>query len=275
MIEKQQETAYQFIEKTININHKLSHAYLIETNGYADYMHFVKDMIKMILSMNQSTNMVQKINQDVDNHQYPDIKYITPDGFWIKKEQLLSVEREFSKKSMLNNKLIYVIDGAEKLNDSSANTILKFLEEPKEDIIAILITNNRYQVIDTIISRCQVISLYGQATILDKVSDELLHFFQQLSNKKKLMIHYEEYLLHLFSTRLDALNTVKLIENIIYNYLNDYDLDDNLRNILNQYGKDRLVKYLSIIHEEAEKLEYNVNIKLWLNYFIIRMMEVV
>ena len=48
---------------------------------------------------------------------------------------------------------------ADKLNMSSANTILKFLEEPEDDIVAILVANNRYAVIETILSRCQVLSL--------------------------------------------------------------------------------------------------------------------
>ena len=38
----------------------------------------------------------------------------------------------------------YIIKNAERLNPSSANTILKFLEEPEDNIIAILLTNNRY-----------------------------------------------------------------------------------------------------------------------------------
>ena len=51
--------------------------------------------------------------------------------------------------------LLFIIYNAEKLNTSSANTILKFLEEPEENIIAVLTTDNRYQVLDTILSRCQ------------------------------------------------------------------------------------------------------------------------
>ena len=48
------------------------------------------------------------------------------------------------------------------------NTILKFLEEPQAGIIAILITANRYQLLETIISRCQIISLNGQANFLNE-----------------------------------------------------------------------------------------------------------
>ena len=36
---------------------------------------------------------------------------------------------------------------------------MKFLEEPEENIVAILVTENKFQLLDTIISRCQLITL--------------------------------------------------------------------------------------------------------------------
>lgn len=274
IIEEEQEKACCFIEKTIKDHHKLSHAYLIETNGYSSYMLFVKKMMKMILSLNQDNTTVMKINYEIDQDQYPDIRYIIPDGLWIKKEQLISLEKEFSKKSMLDNQLIYVIDGAEKLNDSSANTILKFLEEPKEGIIAILIANNRYKVIDTILSRCQIIALTGQAMDVDDIDDYLLDFCKHLSHQNYLMIHYDDYFSHLFSTKQEALKTVETLEKSIYYYINDYSLSEKLYDTLKQYSIRQLINYLLVISEEKIKLEYNVNLKLWLNLFIIRIMEV-
>ena len=90
---------------------------------------------------------------------YPEIKIINPDGLWIKKEQLDEIQKEFSTKAVFGTKKIYIINEADKMNSSAANSILKFLEEPVPNIIAILVTNNIYQLLDTIISRCQVISL--------------------------------------------------------------------------------------------------------------------
>ena len=64
-----------------------------------------------------------------------------------------------------------IIKETEKLNASSANTILKFLEEPEDGIIAILLTDNRYHVLDTILSRCQILSLKENEFKLKKVSN--------------------------------------------------------------------------------------------------------
>ena len=55
----------------------------------------------------------------------------------------------------------------------SLNSLLKFLEEPDKDIIAILMTNNINNVLSTIISRCKVIKLNNVITA-DVVVDEEL-----------------------------------------------------------------------------------------------------
>ena len=45
--------------------------------------------------------------------------------------QLLELQKEYSNTSLLNNKRIYIIKNAEKMNQASGNTILKFLVETR------------------------------------------------------------------------------------------------------------------------------------------------
>lgn len=45
---------------------------------------------------------------------------------------------------------------------------MKFLEEPEDNIIAILMTDNIHQLLDTIISRCQIISFAKNNKNLEK-----------------------------------------------------------------------------------------------------------
>ena len=73
--------------------------------------------------------------------------------------QLDILQKKFETKALESDKRVYIINYADKMNSSSANSILKFLEEPEPDIIAILIADNRYQLLDTIVSRCQLINL--------------------------------------------------------------------------------------------------------------------
>lgn len=270
---KDQEKAYTFLDKIINKNKKISHAYLIETNGYNDYKVFIKYMIKSILCSNVTDdNYIKKIDTLVENDNYPDLKYIYPDGNYIKKEQILSLEEEFSKKSLLDNKLIYVIDGAEKLNDSSANTILKFLEEPEEDIIAILVTTNRYKVLETILSRCQIISL-SNSDIQITIDDNINMFLSDLFVEKELIINYDLYLNSLFVDRKTAIESLEIIEQILYNYINKYKISEEIEKILKN-RESKIIDYILIIDKEKSKLDYNVNIKLWLTNLIAALMEV-
>ncbi len=269
-----QEKVCNFLEKTIKENKKISHAYLIETNGYNNYLDFIKYMIKLILCSDISDeNQKTRICNAIDNDNYPDIKYIYPDGNYIKKEQLLNLEKEFSKKSMLNNKLIYVINEAEKLNDSSANTILKFLEEPEENIIGIIVTTNRYKVIDTVVSRCQVISLtnYNIQINLDEYVEK---FLNDLIVTKKLIINYDLYLENLFIDRKNALNNLEKIELVFFQYLNGVSLPETIEKLLFNEKMDKIINYILVINNSKNKLEYNLNIKLWFMDLIVNLLEV-
>ena len=45
------------------------------------------------------------------------------------------------------------------MNQSASNVLLKFLEEPSDNIIGFLITNNLKLILPTIKSRCEVITI--------------------------------------------------------------------------------------------------------------------
>lgn len=139
----------------------ISHAYLFNLNDnvYAEQMinAFVKNIIcKEHINETEYNNC--SICNRIDNGNYLELKRIHPDGLWIKKEQLDELQKEFTTKSIESNKRVYIIYEAEKLNKQSANSLLKFLEEPQDGITAILLTNNINLMLETIVSRCQLIN---------------------------------------------------------------------------------------------------------------------
>lgn len=75
----------------------------------------------------------------------------------ISAEQARELRLFLTQKSFLGGYKIAVIDMAEKLSDSSANILLKTLEEPKGKTIIFLITKNENLLPQTIQSRCQMI----------------------------------------------------------------------------------------------------------------------
>lgn len=94
----------------------------------------------------------------INHHNHPDVHAIEPDGLSIKKEQIRTLQSEFSKTGVESSKKIYIISHADKMTPNAANSLLKFLEEPSSETTAILITEQVHRILPTIISRCQVVS---------------------------------------------------------------------------------------------------------------------
>ena len=148
---------YNMVNNAIK-NNKLSHAYIFDSNGNPDVMDIVLSFVKEIICIDTTDdNNIKNICKRIDDGNYVDVKVIKSDGMWIKKDQLLDLQSEFNNKAFEGNKKIYIIRSAEKMNVQTANSILKFLEEPIPNRYAFLTTNNHSRMLDTIVSRCQTI----------------------------------------------------------------------------------------------------------------------
>ncbi len=86
-----------------------------------------------------------------------------PDTLIIDQEKAIGIEsirkikNWLSKKAYQEKKRFILIYQAQNLTPEAQNAFLKTLEEPPLNTIIILITDNSYQLLPTIISRCQVI----------------------------------------------------------------------------------------------------------------------
>ena len=256
---------YDMINNLVKLN-KISHAYMIEIDDYENDFTYILDFVKLILALNDDSDIINLI----DNGNYPDLKIIEPDGNVIKKQQVIKLQEDFRNKSFLNNKMIYIIKEAEKLNDSSANTILKFLEEPEDDIVAILVTSNRYKVIETILSRCQVLSLQDNSLIFE-ISDNVIDLINFIVKKDELFINYQYILDNILVDKNVAKNILNEVEITFINYLNyvsdnnNFECNKEIIKILSKVDIETITNYIATIEEEIQKLEFNVNYKLWLD----------
>ena len=261
----------KYIDKLVD-NAKISHTYLIEVGNYEEDFKYVFDFIKMILcnihydELISSDNPIIKL---IDANNYPDIKIIEPDGNYIKKSQLVELQKDFNNKSLYDNKRIYIIKNAEKLNSSSANTILKFLEEPEEDIIAILLTDNRYHILETIISRCQILTLKEDSFDFDE-NDDIINLLECIIKPKEFFIRYNYFINNVICDKDSALYKFSIIENILTQYMNyiycgDSSLNNDVVNVLKNVDTKCVLNTISIIEDCLKKLEFNVNYKLWID----------
>ncbi len=135
----------------------------------------------MIITSN-ITNETEKNNicMRIDDGNYVDVKVIKSDGMWIKKKINFWIYKVNLVKNLLRVvKKVYIIKSADKMNIQTANSILKFLEEPIDEIIAILVVDNINLMLPTIISRCQVIKLNKKPLSLDSIDNFFCIFFFQ------------------------------------------------------------------------------------------------
>jgi DNA polymerase-3 subunit delta' len=94
----------------------------------------------------------------IDSGNHPDVHVISPDGHSIKIDQIRRLQKEFAYLGVESRKKVYILEHAEKMTNQAANSLLKFLEEPGQHTLAILLTEQSQFLLDTIISRCQVIT---------------------------------------------------------------------------------------------------------------------
>lgn len=292
--QESQKIVYKTLTNEVKKN-KYSHAYLFEANGNPDAFSLVLAFAKMLLCPNNYSNNDNCVNcticERIDKNIYSDLKIIEPDGMWIKKEQLDELQKEFSTKSVESNKKVYIINEAEKLNVQASNSMLKFLEEPEEGIIAILITNNVYQLLSTIVSRCQIISLAKSTDKninIDLDEEELDIHLQTINNfvkyleKEKLdTIIMSNKLWHdLYKERKDYILGFELLL-IYYKDILNFKLNRKLE-LFNNYKEDiekisnnntfnNLIYKISKIIELKEHIKVNANQNLLLDKLIIEL----
>lgn len=272
IINKFNELISKYIKKD-----KINHAYLIETN-YNNRLLLGDLLINKILSFENNVSINDlKINGD--------LIVISNDSNTIKVEDIEQIKEKFKTKSIINSKRIYVIDGAEKLNDYSANKLLKFLEEPDDDIIAILLTSNKNSVINTIISRCYNIRFIVNDDIINEFSDEywdsVFDFvFNIEENKEKAIAFQNRYNIKELSDRIylkNFLNNLLLIYGDVLNYkvLKCVEFFDNnidkIKEICNYNDVETIRNKINAINECLNRLKFNPNIKLLIDKLIILM----
>jgi DNA polymerase-3 subunit delta' len=87
-----------------------------------------------------------------------DVETISADGQFIKIGQMREMTEKAQYRPYDGRRRVYILDEADRLNPQAANSILKVLEEPPETTLLLLITSKPYALLETIRSRCQMLS---------------------------------------------------------------------------------------------------------------------
>lgn len=262
-------------------NGHISHAYLIDENNNSKSFDMVISFVKEILCLNKSNEEREILCKRIDDGNYPELKIIEPDGLLIKKQQILDLQKEFSLSSVEGNKRIYIIRNCEKMRPETANSMLKFLEEPESDITAILMTNNINNILSTIISRCQIIRIGNDVVVNDfnELDEIALNFIDSIETiGKRSIMNTNELIFNKISSK-DRDGLIKFLDKVIDLYYEIMKIAIDCDNKSLYY--DKLVKYVSNIDRvrllnkidslvnAKDSIKYNVNCNLLIDSLIL------
>ena len=269
------------------------HAYIFEVDdidtSYPLILSFIKTMICKYHYTNKSSCQNCNVCHLIEKNYYEDFIVIEPDGQNIKKEQILNLQKKFSLKSSNNTNQVYIIREADKMNPSSSNALLKFIEEPEPGIYGMLITTDRSKILPTILSRCNLISLK-----LDKKNSytkediiPILNFLTLFIEKKENTIAFlKSHFFANYPAKEDVLKVFLLMEFILDTKLNiNYHLTSSLpqeiydiiNTSLNNLSNSDLIFYLDkiIIFKNLLLNVLNINLNLFMDRFVIEMARVI
>ena len=170
----------------------------------------------------------------------------------------------------------------------------EIVEEPIDDIVAILITDNVYNCIDTIVSRCQILSLKNNNT---KIKEELYQkyndldnieefkkninnfavlFLVDLENYKEQVIAYQN--LYDYKDKLELIFTIFLyfyieVLNVLLEkticYMKDYETE--IKKVANKNKICDIIRKIEIVNKFIFLNKLNLNRDLFIDNFIISM----
>lgn len=151
-----QDRVVSVLKRSIEMG-RVSHAYLFSGIEGCGKRKTALAFVQAVFCGKEEACGVCSSCRKVAGGQHPDLHMLEPDGAFIKIDQVRELQKELSYRPFEAPKKACIIDGAEKLNLSSGNALLKTLEEPPGNALMILITPARSAVLQTILSRCQTL----------------------------------------------------------------------------------------------------------------------
>jgi len=261
-------------------NDRLAHAYIFYGREGRGKEAFALELAKVL---NCSSDKHRPCNRcpsciKINKFNHPDIKYIFP---FVKKNEP-KISREILQQKARNpyapievsgnlnisidlirelkneakyapfeaRKRVFILYGAEYFSRQAANSFLKLLEEPPQNVLLILITDNYYALLDTIRSRCQPVYF---PEFSETVISELIARYMQTENDLAPLIRISQH------------NIKKVFRMLHSDYRHQRDL---VYRFLKAVATDNYFTISALIDEIGQKRDKNYILEL-LNLLIL------
>ncbi|HEX8998169.1 MAG TPA: DNA polymerase III subunit delta' [Ktedonobacterales bacterium] len=142
------------------------HAYLLHGPEGVGKMTLALAFAQALLCQRRQPGEVEACGEcvacrKVAHGNHPDLAVIEPeDGKrWLSVERIREMVHLTSLAPTESERRIFILPEAERIQEKTANTLLKTLEEPPESVIILLLATDADNLLPTILSRCQLIPL--------------------------------------------------------------------------------------------------------------------
>lgn len=243
-------------------NKEVFHSYIFEGDREKTFEQYESFSKLLLNTSSEINNTVQIISSQTNNISIDEIRMLN--------KMVYERPSEFDYN-------IYIIEDAHKMRDEAQNALLKTLEDLPSYSIVIMTTDNRYKLLNTIISRSQVITISSQYEIdfQSNTWNSIYNILQDVLEKRYYIINKErQSFKELNDDKLEVLHILTKVftdayfqrkeDNIKYN-----QLLEKLSTIQNTYLEEIILR----IEKIKELTKVNINFQLALEDLIFLIMK--
>ncbi len=153
------ERAIAFLKKSLERG-MLAHAYLFVGPQGVGKLDLALGLAKAITCPSEAKPCLTcKSCTRIKMGTHTDVRVVTRTGASVGIEQVRIIQQNASLKPFEGFARVFIIDGAEAMTRDAANALLKLLEEPPPYVYLLLLTSDETAVPETVLSRCQRVTL--------------------------------------------------------------------------------------------------------------------
>ncbi|MGR3741381.1 DNA polymerase III subunit delta' [Companilactobacillus sp. DQM5] len=163
--------------KSIINNKRLAHAYLFEGGNTQQRHEMALFLAKSRFCQNLHDGLpcMQCVAcKTIDLNDNPDVLEIDTDKRSIGVDVVKMYKEAMSTSATQGDTKILIINDAQKMTPQAANNLLKFIEEPEGQVLIILLTDSKNQILPTILSRVQTfkINITDNSSLADSLKEK-------------------------------------------------------------------------------------------------------
>lgn len=252
------------------------HAILFIENNLSNTNFVISSYLKSILCKNNKKGFCDTCEwcKKINNNNYFDLIVIDCHKNGIKKNDILEIKNKFLMSALEKRGIkIYIIKGIELANQSVANALLKFIEEPPQNTYCIMTTRNINKVIPTVVSRVfmyrvssstninYLLDNYKLNSMQKKIIKSIYYDIEEIENDLKNNLFFDLYNLAIFFMNVNYKNIKTSLE--FFKNENNENIKKIIR-ILMQMSENNKEKYLRVMSD----IEFNPNKVLLFNKLI-------